>query len=62
MGGGTLGLHNGLGGQSIIHTQWVPPPPPNSMVYLNVPPPMVKSIHTCVMPIVRVCMLVKGLM
>ena len=28
MGGGTFGLHNGLGGQSIVHTQCVPPPPP----------------------------------
>ena len=28
MGGGTFGLHNGLGGQNIAHTQWVPPPPP----------------------------------
>ena len=25
MGGGTFGLDNGLGGQSIVHTQWVPP-------------------------------------
>ena len=28
------------GGQNIVHTQWVPPPPPNSIVNLNVPPPM----------------------
>ena len=38
LGGGTFGLHNGLEGQSIVHTQWVPPPPPpNSIVNMNVP-------------------------
>ena len=44
MGGGTFGLHNGLGEQSIVHTQWVAPRPlpPNSIVNLNVPPPMSK--------------------
>ena len=46
MGGGTFGLPNGLGGQSIVHTQWVPPP--NSIVNLNVPPPMNRSQYVFV--------------
>ena len=44
MGGGTFGLHNGLGGQSIVHTQWVPPPPQHHCQHhLNVLPPMEQS-------------------
>ena len=54
----TYGLHNGLGWQSIVHTQWVPPPPPHSIVNLNVPPPMSLNhgfIYSQITAEIRIC-------